>query len=70
VWLLGDDSVRQPHVQQPLIFLAEYARILFMRLLFCIILGSDLYSSFFMLGFFISFLFICVRGIVPRFRYD
>nr|WNH36526.1 NADH dehydrogenase subunit 1 [Nasutitermes sp. 1 MLW-2023a]WNH36539.1 NADH dehydrogenase subunit 1 [Nasutitermes sp. 1 MLW-2023a] len=55
-----------------LIFLAEYASILFMSLLFCIIfLGSDLYSFFFYISLaFVSFLFIWVRGTVPRFRYD
>nr|UGB89525.1 NADH dehydrogenase subunit 1 [Pericapritermes gutianensis] len=55
-----------------LIFLAEYASILFMSLLFCIIfLGSDIYSFFFYLKLtFISFLFIWVRGTLPRFRYD
>nr|YP_009351780.1 NADH dehydrogenase subunit 1 [Bulbitermes singaporiensis]AQP30636.1 NADH dehydrogenase subunit 1 [Bulbitermes singaporiensis] len=55
-----------------LIFLAEYASILFMSLLFCIIfLGSDLYSFFFYVKLaFVSFLFIWVRGTVPRFRYD
>nr|QZK21284.1 NADH dehydrogenase subunit 1 [Amitermes sp. ANIC 0017] len=55
-----------------LIFLAEYASILFMSLLFCIIfLGSDLYSFFFYIKLtFISFLFIWVRGTMPRFRYD
>nr|WON65867.1 NADH dehydrogenase subunit 1 [Macrotermes subhyalinus] len=55
-----------------LIFLAEYASILFMSLLFCIIfLGSDLYSFFFYISVvFISFLFVWVRGTMPRFRYD
>nr|WNL54458.1 NADH dehydrogenase subunit 1 [Amitermes sp. B MLW-2023a] len=55
-----------------LIFLAEYASILFMSLLFCIIfLGSDLYSFFFYIKLaFISFLFVWVRGTLPRFRYD
>nr|YP_009351611.1 NADH dehydrogenase subunit 1 [Hirtitermes hirtiventris]AQP30061.1 NADH dehydrogenase subunit 1 [Hirtitermes hirtiventris] len=55
-----------------LIFLAEYASILFMSLLFCIIfLGSDLFSFLFYFSLaFISFLFIWVRGTMPRFRYD
>nr|AQP30339.1 NADH dehydrogenase subunit 1 [Cornitermes sp. A TB-2017] len=55
-----------------LIFLAEYASILFMSLLFCIIfLGSDLYSFLFYFKLtFISFLFVWVRGTMPRFRYD
>nr|QNE85687.1 NADH dehydrogenase subunit 1 [Phaonia tuguriorum] len=55
-----------------LIFLAEYASILFMSLLFCVMfLGSDLFSFFFFLKLtFVSFLFIWVRGTLPRFRYD
>nr|URX53979.1 NADH dehydrogenase subunit 1 [Marginitermes hubbardi] len=55
-----------------LIFLAEYASILFMSLLFCVIfLGSDLSSLLFYVSLsFISFVFIWVRGTLPRFRYD
>lgn len=55
-----------------LIFLAEYSRILFIRILFCVFfLGSDLYSFIFYLKLsIISFLFIWVRGTLPRFRYD
>jgi NADH-ubiquinone oxidoreductase chain 1 len=55
-----------------LIFLAEYARILFMSVLFCVMfLGCDLYSFFFFLRVsFVSFLFVWVRGTLPRFRYD
>nr|YP_009918973.1 NADH dehydrogenase subunit 1 [Pegoplata infirma]QMP96553.1 NADH dehydrogenase subunit 1 [Pegoplata infirma] len=55
-----------------LIFLAEYASILFMSMLFCVMfLGSDMFSIFFYLKLtFISFMFIWVRGTLPRFRYD
>nr|YP_010950975.1 NADH dehydrogenase subunit 1 [Thienemanniella curva]WML69316.1 NADH dehydrogenase subunit 1 [Thienemanniella curva] len=55
-----------------LIFLAEYASILFMSMLFSLIfLGGNLFSFFFYLKLlFISFLFIWVRGTLPRFRYD
>nr|YP_006503921.1 NADH dehydrogenase subunit 1 [Microhodotermes viator]AFM92421.1 NADH dehydrogenase subunit 1 [Microhodotermes viator] len=55
-----------------LIFMAEYASILFMSLLFCVLfLGCDLGSPFFYLSVsFVSFLFIWVRGTVPRYRYD
>lgn len=55
-----------------LIFLAEYSRILFISMLFSLIfLGGNIYRIFFFLKLsFISFLFIWVRGTVPRFRYD
>nr|YP_009689668.1 NADH dehydrogenase subunit 1 [Runchomyia reversa]QEE94397.1 NADH dehydrogenase subunit 1 [Runchomyia reversa] len=55
-----------------LIFLAEYSSILFMSMLFCVIfLGSDIYNFFFFLKLtVISFMFIWVRGTLPRFRYD
>nr|YP_010035959.1 NADH dehydrogenase subunit 1 [Empis separata]QQQ89195.1 NADH dehydrogenase subunit 1 [Empis separata] len=55
-----------------LIFLAEYASILFMSMLFCIIfLGANIYSfDFYLKLVFLSFLFIWVRGTLPRFRYD
>lgn len=55
-----------------LIFLAEYASILFIRILFCVVfLGRDIFSIFFYLKLtFISFIFIWVRGTLPRFRYD
>nr|AVN67359.1 NADH dehydrogenase subunit 1 [Byrsotria rothi] len=55
-----------------LIFLAEYASILFMSMLFCIIfLGSDMNSLLFYLSVsLISFAFVWVRGSLPRFRYD
>nr|YP_009171551.1 NADH dehydrogenase subunit 1 [Henicus brevimucronatus]AJW76406.1 NADH dehydrogenase subunit 1 [Henicus brevimucronatus] len=55
-----------------LIFLAEYASILFMSMLFCVIfLGCNVYSfDFFIKVAFLSFMFIWVRGTLPRFRYD
>jgi len=55
-----------------LIFLAEYSRILFIRILCRILfLGGDIYSFYFFIKLgFISFLWIWVRGTLPRFRYD
>nr|QPT74097.1 NADH dehydrogenase subunit 1 [Pharnaciini sp. NS-2020] len=55
-----------------LIFLGEYSMILFMSLLSCILFfGCDLFSLFFYIKMiFLSFLFIWVRGTLPRFRYD
>nr|YP_010895079.1 NADH dehydrogenase subunit 1 [Cyphipelta rufocyanea]WJW73605.1 NADH dehydrogenase subunit 1 [Cyphipelta rufocyanea] len=55
-----------------LIFLAEYSSILFMSMLFSLIfLGGNVFNFFFFLKLmFISFVFIWVRGTLPRFRYD
>nr|YP_009433965.1 NADH dehydrogenase subunit 1 [Prosopocoilus confucius]ANY60168.1 NADH dehydrogenase subunit 1 [Prosopocoilus confucius] len=55
-----------------LIFLAEYSSILFMSMLCCLLfLGANFESLifFFLLGF-MSFLWVWVRGTLPRFRYD
>nr|WRO44818.1 NADH dehydrogenase subunit 1 [Micropodabrus oudai] len=55
-----------------LIFLAEYANILFMSFMFVLFFMGASLSSFMMFIYvvFISFLFIWVRGTLPRFRYD
>nr|UFQ24731.1 NADH dehydrogenase subunit 1 [Diestrammena japanica] len=55
-----------------LIFMAEYSSILFMSMLFCVIfLGCDVLTfMFFVKVTFLSFMFIWVRGTLPRFRYD
>nr|AXS65760.1 NADH dehydrogenase subunit 1 [Tenebrionoidea sp. 21 KM-2017] len=55
-----------------MIFLAEYASILFMSMI-CVLmfLGGDLNSfMFFIKLVFMSFFWIWVRGTLPRFRYD
>nr|UPX88771.1 NADH dehydrogenase subunit 1 [Ernodes articularis] len=55
-----------------LIFLAEYSSILFMSMIFSVMfLGSNLYSMFFYLKLLVlGFMFIWVRGTLPRYRYD
>nr|WDA95752.1 NADH dehydrogenase subunit 1 [Clanis bilineata] len=55
-----------------LIFLAEYSSILFMSLLFIIIYmgGYNVDFIFYLKMSLISFLFIWVRGTLPRYRYD
>nr|AFQ62317.1 NADH dehydrogenase subunit 1 [Enicmus brevicornis] len=55
-----------------LIFLAEYSNILFMSMICSLIfLGGDIYSwIFFVKLVFMSFLWLWVRGTLPRFRYD
>nr|WHL46525.1 NADH dehydrogenase subunit 1 [Pheosiopsis sp.] len=55
-----------------LIFLAEYSSILFMSFLFVLLyLGGYKLSFFFYLKLsFLCFLFIWVRGTLPRYRYD
>nr|AWK49453.1 NADH dehydrogenase subunit 1 [Penaeus sp. 1 SPS-2018] len=55
-----------------LIFMAEYASILFMSMLFSLIfLGGDLISPFYYVKLvMVAFAFVWVRGTLPRFRYD
>lgn len=55
-----------------LIFLAEYARILFISILFSLIfLGANVFIlNFYIKLRIIRFIFIWIRGTVPRFRYD
>lgn len=55
-----------------LFFLAEYGRILFISLLFVVLfLGGSIFSLFFFVKTsIIVFLFIWVRGTLPRLRYD
>uniref|UniRef100_A0AAU7NK01 NADH-ubiquinone oxidoreductase chain 1 n=1 Tax=Solus parvifenestratus TaxID=1108703 RepID=A0AAU7NK01_9NEOP len=55
-----------------LIFLAEYSSILFMSFLFVVLYvgGYDLNLLFYLKMVFISFLFIWIRGTLPRYRYD
>nr|UGS80372.1 NADH dehydrogenase subunit 1 [Kilauella sp. KispEL] len=55
-----------------LIFLAEYASILFMSLIISVIfLGAKITSlSFFFIVAFMGFSFIWLRGTLPRYRYD
>nr|QJT43389.1 NADH dehydrogenase subunit 1 [Dorysthenes granulosus] len=55
-----------------MIFLAEYASILFMSMLCCMLfLGGDLISWLFFIKLsFLSFFWVWTRGTLPRFRYD
>nr|YP_010177769.1 NADH dehydrogenase subunit 1 [Meleonoma mirabilis]QST15487.1 NADH dehydrogenase subunit 1 [Meleonoma mirabilis] len=55
-----------------LIFLAEYSSILFMSLLFVLMYmgGYDMTLMFYLKLSLISFLFVWVRGTLPRYRYD
>ena len=55
-----------------LIFMSEYASILFISVLYTVFfLGCNIVSySFFLKVTFISYVFIWVRGTLPRFRYD
>lgn len=70
--LVSGFNVEYRSGQFAMIFLAEYSNILFIRILCRIIfLGGNLCSFFFYIKLvFISFLWIWVRGTLPRYRYD
>nr|QXI88794.1 NADH dehydrogenase subunit 1 [Halpe nephele] len=55
-----------------LIFMSEYSSILFMSVIFSLVYlgGYNLNLIFYLKVLFISFLFIWVRGTLPRYRYD
>nr|AEP27598.1 NADH dehydrogenase subunit 1 [Cionus olens] len=55
-----------------MIFLAEYASILFMSMMCCMLfLGGNLYSFLFFVKIsFMGFFWVWVRGTYPRYRYD
>nr|YP_003208287.1 NADH dehydrogenase subunit 1 [Diatraea saccharalis]ACI31827.1 NADH dehydrogenase subunit 1 [Diatraea saccharalis] len=55
-----------------LIFLAEYSSILFMSMMFVITYlgGYDLTLFFYLKTSFLSFMFVWVRGTLPRYHYD
>nr|CAH59829.1 NADH dehydrogenase subunit 1 [Zygaena youngi youngi] len=55
-----------------LIFMAEYSSILFMSMFFCLVYlgGYNLNLFFYLKLVLISFLFLWVRGTLPRYRYD
>nr|YP_009092140.1 NADH dehydrogenase subunit 1 [Aquatica leii]AHA46894.1 NADH dehydrogenase subunit 1 [Aquatica leii] len=55
-----------------LIFMAEYSSILFMSMIFVFIFFSGCLTNlmFFFMSVFMSFMFIWVRGTLPRYRYD
>nr|YP_010613703.1 NADH dehydrogenase subunit 1 [Ancema ctesia]WAR69347.1 NADH dehydrogenase subunit 1 [Ancema ctesia] len=55
-----------------LIFLGEYSMILFMSLMFVLMFmgGYNLNLNFYLKMSFISFMFVWIRGTLPRYRYD
>nr|QBM08288.1 NADH dehydrogenase subunit 1 [Magicicada septendecim] len=70
--LVSGFNVEYSGVSFTFIFLAEYVSIIFMSMMFCLMfLGSKIDSLIFPIQLtLISFLFIWVRGTLPRYRYD
>nr|YP_010567293.1 NADH dehydrogenase subunit 1 [Nesodiprion zhejiangensis]UZC33518.1 NADH dehydrogenase subunit 1 [Nesodiprion zhejiangensis] len=70
--LVSGFNIEYSGVGFSLIFLSEYSSILFMSMLFVLMfLGGDLMNFiFYLMMIFISFLFILIRGTLPRLRYD
>nr|ANJ01495.1 NADH dehydrogenase subunit 1 [Calvia championorum] len=70
--LVSGFNVEYSGVGFAFIFMAEYSNILFMSMISVLIfLGGDFHSMFFFLKLvFLSFLWIWVRGTLPRYRYD
>lgn len=70
--LVSGFNVEYRGVGFALIFIAEYSNILFIRIISVLIfLGGDFYSWFFFLKLIlISFIWIWIRGTLPRYRYD
>nr|QHD19789.1 NADH dehydrogenase subunit 1 [Coelophora saucia] len=70
--LVSGFNVEYSGVGFAFIFMAEYSNILFMSMIISLIyLGGDFNSfGFFLKILFISFLWVWVRGTLPRYRYD
>ena len=52
------------------LFLSEYGKILLMRFLTALFFFPSSYFRFLVFGCFFTFVFVWVRGCLPRFRYD
>nr|YP_010726242.1 NADH dehydrogenase subunit 1 [Gilpinia tabulaeformis]WDY84717.1 NADH dehydrogenase subunit 1 [Gilpinia tabulaeformis] len=70
--LVSGFNIEYSGVGFSMIFLSEYSSILFMSMLYVLMfLGGNLYNfMFYFMMIFISFLFILIRGTLPRLRYD
>nr|WDY84705.1 NADH dehydrogenase subunit 1 [Gilpinia sp. 3 GYN-2022c] len=70
--LVSGFNIEYSGVGFSLIFLSEYSSILFMSMLYILMfLGGNLYNFlFYLMMIFISFMFILIRGTLPRLRYD